>query len=69
MPEFDLVGYMMSFEAGELGDQKTIELFSVLIKNGTAWSLQGSYGRFAKALIEAGYLSNKGDILKEVGAE
>jgi hypothetical protein len=41
-----------------------VELFSELIKNGMAWTLQGNYGRTAKALIDAGYLNKEGDILK-----
>lgn len=49
---------------GLLNDKKTLELFSELIKTGMAWSLQGSYGRMAVSLIEAGYLDKKGKILK-----
>ena len=33
-----------------------------------AWNLQGAYGRMAGALIDRGYLSNTGEILKEVEA-
>ena len=43
-----------------------MKLFSELIRNGHAWSLQGSYGRTAKALIEAGWLDQEGNILKEL---
>ena len=34
-----------------------------IIKSGVAGSLQGFYGRKARALIENGYLSENGDIL------
>ena len=62
--KFDLTGAIISYEAGELRGDKVIELFSHLVKNGMAWSLQGCYRRFAEALIERGYLSAEGEILK-----
>lgn len=49
------VGQIMAFEAGELEDEEVIELFQGLINSGMAWRLQGSYGRTAMVLIEAGY--------------
>lgn len=66
MPKFDEVSYIMAFESGELRGNKVLDLFSSLIKSGRAWSLQGSYGRMAKSLIERGYISDKGKILKTV---
>ncbi len=51
---YDHVGAIMAFEQGERGRDETVELFQHLIDTGLAWSLQGSYGRAAKALIEAG---------------
>lgn len=60
----DLVSQIMSFESGELDDKETLELFSGLVKSGQAWSLQGCYGRSAQQLIQSGYLSKKGKILK-----
>jgi len=66
MKKFDEVGYIMAFEAGELRGDKVLELFSHLIKTGKAWSLQGSYGRTAESLIDRGYLSAQGKILKTV---
>jgi len=56
----------MAFEDGELSDNEIIELFSELIKSGMAWQLQGFYGRFARDLIEQGYLSKDGKILKRL---
>lgn len=53
---FDEVGAIIAFEQGELNDEGVIELFQHLVNNGHAWSLQGSYGRTARALIEAGYV-------------
>jgi hypothetical protein len=66
MAKFDEVGYIIAYEQGELRGREVLKLFSHLIKNGSAWSLQGSYGRMAESLIDRGYLSNKGKILKTV---
>jgi hypothetical protein len=59
--EVDLI---IAYESGELDEQKTLELFSMLVKNGHAWSLQGTYGRMAHQLIEAGYLDKQGNITR-----
>ena len=54
---FDLVGNIIAFENGELDDDDTIAFFQHLVTTGLAWSLQGSYGRTAMALIEAGLVT------------
>ena len=64
--KFDLVGNIIAYEGGELNGEATLELFSHLIRSGMAWSLQGHYGRTAVSLIDNGYLSKEGKILKEV---
>lgn len=43
-------------------EHEVIEFFAELIKNGMAWSLQGSYGRQAEDFIDAGVISPKGEI-------
>ena len=48
-----LVDEIIAYEQGELNDDEVIELFQQLVDSGLAWSLQGSYGRTAAALIEA----------------
>lgn len=53
---------LMAYEAGELGDEETVELFQGLVDSGLAWQLQGFYGRTAVALIEAGLVSVRADI-------
>ena len=50
-----MIEQIIAFENGELDDQQTISFFQQLIDSGMAWSLQGSYGRMALALIEEGY--------------
>lgn len=57
--KFDVVGFVMDYEGGEITEQETIEGFQQLINNGMAWTLQGHYGRMATALIEAGYCTQK----------
>lgn len=50
----DLLGQMMAWEGGRLDHAETVELFQTLVDNGTAWTLQGAYGRQAQALIHSG---------------
>jgi len=62
------VDKLVDFESGLLDEEQIIELFQELVDTGLAWQIQGSYGRTAKALIEAGLVHinkvnlNKGDI-------
>lgn len=51
----DLTSDIIAFECGELDEEQTINLFQNLINTGLAWQMQGSYGRTAAALIEAGH--------------
>ena len=53
---FDLVDRIVAFETGQLDEDETIGLFQHLVDTGAAWTLQGTYGRTAVALLEAGLL-------------
>ena len=61
----DLVGSIIAYESGELDTRDTVKLFAGLIKSGDAWTLQGSYGRTAKSIIELGVISEAGEINHE----
>ncbi len=50
----DQIDKIIAYEQGDLNEEDTINLFQELINSGQAWTLQGHYGRTAKALIEAG---------------
>ena len=60
MSDFNLVANIMAYESGELDDEAIIVLFQYLVDTGMAWTLQGSYGRAAIRLIEAGLVTRKG---------
>jgi hypothetical protein len=53
----DFVGNIIAFENGELDEEETIAFFQHLVNTGLAWTLQGTYGRTAMALIEAGLVT------------
>ena len=57
---YDVTNRIIDYECGHLNDEQTLRLFSELIKNGMAWSLQGHYGRTASAMIEDGWLERDG---------
>ena len=53
---FDSLAFIMDYESGDLSEAELIDGFQHLLDSGLAWSLQGSYGRMARALIDAGYI-------------
>jgi hypothetical protein len=61
------VDLIIAFETGELSNDDTIRMFGEMVKDGSAWHLQGMYGRGAKSLIDRGYLSPSGEVLKLYG--
>lgn len=48
------LSFMMAYEADQLNHEQIIEGFQRLIDSGLVWHLQGSYGRTAVHLIDAG---------------
>jgi hypothetical protein len=52
-PDVELI---MQYEQGALSDEDTIALFQSLVDSGLAWQLQGSYGRTAMAMLDAGLI-------------
>lgn len=57
---FDAVAAIIAYESGEAGEDQIVELFQHLIDSGKVNHLQGSYGRQAAALIQAGLCSPPG---------
>jgi hypothetical protein len=49
-----------------MNESTMLAFFAELVCTGLAWQLQGCYGRQAQVLIEAGYLSRSGEILKDI---
>jgi hypothetical protein len=57
MNKEELTDKIIAYECGEMNEVEMLELFTKLVSNGMAWTLQGHYGRTASALINAGYIS------------
>lgn len=47
---------IIAYESGEATEEDAVALFQVLVDTGLAWVLQGSYGRTAMAMAEAGVI-------------
>lgn len=47
---------IMRYEDGQMDEEEFIEFFQELVDSGSAWRLQGHYGRTAMALIENGVI-------------
>lgn len=50
----DSIEETIDFESGRLDVQETIEFIQDLIDSGQAWTMQGSYGHTAMAMIRSG---------------
>ena len=61
-PTFDVGEFLVRFECDEdITTDEVIEGFQYLVTTGLAWSLQGTYGRTAVALIDAGLVTAPGE--------
>jgi len=66
--KFNAVGFVMSYESGDLKPSEVIVGMSELTKSGDIWNLQGSYGRAARSFIDGGLFEDDG-ALTELGQE
>ena len=48
---------LFAYEAGELNEEETIELFQYMVDTGFAWELQGRIQRTAQDYIDAGLVT------------
>lgn len=55
----DTVSKIMRYEGGEMSQAEMVDFFQEIVDTGLVWQLQGSYGRTAAALIEAGYVHTR----------
>lgn len=53
----NLIDQIIAYEQGDLNEEAEVALFQELVDNGSAWTLQGSYGRRAQHLINLGLLT------------
>jgi hypothetical protein len=51
------VDQVIRYESGEMEEEEMITFFQDLVNTGAAWKLQGSYGRTARDLIDAGLVT------------
>lgn len=51
-----IVDKMITYEAGEMNDEETVEFFQELLDRRLISSLQGTYQRIAALLLELGHI-------------
>ena len=59
------VDLIIDYECGELNDVRTLKMFAEMVKDGSAWTLQGHYGRTAHALIEDRFITQAGELTEK----
>lgn len=59
--DFDTVSFLMDYEGGALDEDEVVAGFQHMLDTGIVWQLQGSYGRTAANMIEAGLIYRKGE--------
>jgi hypothetical protein len=55
--QMNVMSGILDYEMGILEDEDVITLFQHLVDTGMAWQLQGSYGRTAQHMIDAGIIN------------
>lgn len=55
----DRVDKIIAYESGDMAFGEIVSFFQELINDGSAWKLQGHYGRTAQELINQGYCTKK----------
>jgi len=53
---------ILQYEDGTLSETETLRLFQDLVDSGLAWTLQGSYGRVAAALLANGDIAGPDEV-------
>ena len=53
----DMVGDIVTYEAGDMTEEETVNFFQRLLDTGMVYNLQGQYQRTASALLEAGVIA------------
>ena len=61
----DIVNDITRYESGEMNEQEVIDFFQKLVNSGIAWKLQGSYGRTAQRLLEAGAITSPFEVVED----
>ena len=64
MTNYDACAIAEGFCGYEPTLDEQLQAWAHLISTGLAWSLQGWYGRQAAAIIDAGWIDRKGNILR-----
>jgi hypothetical protein len=59
---YKAVAYIEEFGDLETTFERNIECWAVLIKTKQCWSLQGTYGRTAKDILDSGFINEEGYI-------
>ena len=66
MPDrFDLVQAFKDLDEGTITPRTYLELHAHMIRDGSAWSVPGRWGRTAVGLIEGGYITSTGEITQK----